>query len=65
MHLHKGLTHIQSEIKPQLLSGESFTLKEVCVSRAVGVARRLHRRTHQSCHFIFKMQTDVLNTGKN
>ena len=24
--LHKGLTHIQSQIKPQLLSSESFTL---------------------------------------
>ena len=26
MHLHEGLTHIQSQIKPWLLSGESFTL---------------------------------------
>ena len=27
MLLHKGLTHIQSQIKPRLLFGESFTLK--------------------------------------
>ena len=26
MHLHEGLTHIQSQIKPWLLSGERFTL---------------------------------------
>ena len=26
MVLHKGLTHIQSQIKPRLLFGESFTL---------------------------------------
>ena len=26
MLLHEGLTHIQSQIKPRLLSGESFTL---------------------------------------
>ena len=26
MHLHKGLTHIQSQVKPWLLSGKSFTL---------------------------------------
>ena len=26
MLLHKGLTHIHSQIKPRLLSGESFTL---------------------------------------
>ena len=26
MLLHKGLTHIQSQIKPWLLIGESFTL---------------------------------------
>ena len=26
MHLHEGLTHIQSQIKPRLLFGESFTL---------------------------------------
>ena len=26
MLLHKGLTHFQSQIKPQLLFGESFTL---------------------------------------
>ena len=28
MHLHKVLTHIQSQIKPQLLFGESFTLRK-------------------------------------
>ena len=27
MHLHEGLTHIQSQIKPRLLFGESFTLR--------------------------------------
>ena len=27
MLLHEGLTHIQSQIKPRLLFGESFTLK--------------------------------------
>ena len=26
-HLHEGLTHIQSQIKPRLLFEESFTLK--------------------------------------
>ena len=26
MHLHEGLTHIQSQIKPWLLFGESVTL---------------------------------------
>ena len=26
MHLHESLTHIQSQIKPRLLFGESFTL---------------------------------------
>ena len=26
MLLHEGLTHIQSQIKPRLLFGESFTL---------------------------------------
>ena len=28
VHLHEGLTHIQSQIKPQLLSGESLTLRD-------------------------------------
>ena len=28
MLLHKGLTHIQSQIKPRFLSGESFTLRK-------------------------------------
>ena len=27
MHLHEGLTHIQSQKKPWLLFGKSFTLK--------------------------------------
>ena len=27
MLLHKGLTHIHSQIKPKLLFGESFTLR--------------------------------------
>ena len=27
MHLHEGLTQIQSQIKPRLFFGESFTLK--------------------------------------
>ena len=26
MYIHEGLTHIQSQIKPQLVFGESFTL---------------------------------------
>ena len=26
MHLHQGLSHIQSQMKPRLLFGESFTL---------------------------------------
>ena len=29
MHLHKGSTQIQSQIKPQLLFGESFTIKNL------------------------------------
>ena len=29
MHLHEGLSHIQSQIKPLLLIGESFTLSYV------------------------------------
>ena len=29
MHLHEGLTHIQSQIKPWLLFGESFTLRRM------------------------------------
>ena len=28
MLLHKGFTHIHSQIKPKLLSGESFTLRD-------------------------------------
>ena len=29
MHLHEGLTHIQSQIKPWLLFSKSFTLERV------------------------------------
>ena len=32
MLFHKGLTHIQSQIKPRLLFGECFTLSETCSS---------------------------------
>ena len=28
VHLHKGLTHIQTQTKPWLLFGESFTLSQ-------------------------------------
>ena len=34
MLLHKGLTHIQSQIKPWLLIGESFTLMHALQLRA-------------------------------
>ena len=33
--LHKGLTHIQSQIKPQLLFGERFTLNILNFERKV------------------------------
>ena len=42
MHLLEGLTHIQSQIKPQLLFGESFTLSALTFVKA---------RTEQSSIF--------------
>ena len=30
MHLHEGLTHIQSQVNPQLLFGKSFVLNYYC-----------------------------------
>ena len=41
MLLHEGLTHIQSQIKPRLLFGESFALRET------------HREWKEYCAFAF------------
>ena len=37
MLLHKGLTHIQSQIKPWSLFGESFTLKGVMILQMLSI----------------------------
>ena len=42
MHLHKGLTHIQSQIKPWLLFGESFTLMSDIMDTVVADSLSLH-----------------------
>ena len=46
MHLHKVLTHIQSQIKPWLLLGESFTFKFLNLNFLVQAYHSAHGMSH-------------------
>ena len=46
-HLHEGLTHIQPQIKPRLLSGESFTLRKIFNASSDYLCRKQTEQTNR------------------